>query len=249
MQIQFDHLVIFVNDLDSAVSKFKEQGLHVVYGGSHPMWGTYNALIYIGNAYIELIAVEHEHIFIQAAEQPYTLHETYEFNTRKNGYTRMAMRTTDGQMIANILKETGYDVHGPDTFSRLTRSGDTVEWKMVHPGVQDRSAIFPFIIQWNSPDDERFKALRAQHIIAPHEVGDVVISEVHVHEGDLKVIATFYEALQIPVVKREGRLIVQVGTTEINYYAEPLTNPTIVLKNSDVEKVFIFEETLYKFTK
>ncbi len=249
MHIQFDHLVIFVNDLDKAVFKFKEQGLHVVYGGSHPMWGTYNALIYIGKAYIELIAVEHEDIYSQAAEKPYTLHETYALNTRKNGYTRMAMRTMDGQPVANALEVAGFDVHGPDSFSRLTRTGDTVEWKMVHIGVEERRAIFPFIIQWSSPDEERFKTLRTQNFIAPHMVGDVILSEVHVHEGDLQLLATFYEAMQIPVVKAEGRLIVQVGETKVYYYADCVMNPTIVLKNADVEKVFTCDETLYKITK
>ena len=245
MQILFDHIVIFVDDLDESVDYFREKGFHVVYGGSHPMWGTYNALIYIGKAYLELIAIEYEPVFKNAAMQPYTLHETYALNRRANGYTRFALRTNQSDEVANLLKGVNFDVHGPDQFSRNTRTGDTVRWQMVHAGVHDRSATLPFIIQWEIPDDVRFESLRAQNIIAMHTVGDVIISEVHTHEGDLKQLATFYEALHIPIRKEEKSLTVELGETKVMYYSEPLTQSKIVFKKAHNSNEFTFDQTVY----
>lgn len=245
MQILFDHIVLFVDDLDESVDYFREKGFHVVYGGSHPMWGTYNALIYIGKAYLELIAIEHEPVFKSAALQPYTLHETYALNERASGYTRFALRTNQSAGVADLLKGANFDVHGPDRFSRNTRTGDTVRWQMVHAGFRDRSTTLPFIIQWDMPDDVRFKSLRAQNIIAPHPVGDVVISEVHTHEGDLKQLATFYEALHIPILKEEKQLTVELGETKVIYYSERLPQAKIVFKNADDSNEFTFNQTVY----
>ena len=245
MRIKFDHIVLFVDDLDKSVNYFREKGFHVMYGGSHPMWGTYNALIYIGEAYLELIAIEYEDVFKSAASKPYTLHETYALNERRNGYTRFALRTDRGGVIANTLKDANFDVHGPEQFSRKTRLGDTVRWQMVHAGVHDRSATLPFIIQWEIPDDVRFASLRAQNIIAPHIVGDVIISEIHTHEGNLKQLMLFYEALRIPTLKQENCLTVELGETRVIYYSEPLPQSKIVFKNANDSNEFILDHTVY----
>ena len=245
MHIQFDHIVIFVENLDQAVQFFKEQKFHVVYGGSHPMWGTYNALIYIGESYLELIAIEHEHVFKDAALQPYTLHETYANNERKNGYTRFALRTEQAKVIADRLKSAHFNVHGPDPFSRKTRTGDIIKWQMVHAGIEDRSTTLPFIIQWSLPDDDRLNSLRAQNIIAPHPIGEINLSEIHIHEGDLQQLAAFYNAIQIPVIKEENQLTVQLGETKVIYYSDPTILPKIVLKNANISNEFIFDQTMY----
>ncbi len=245
MQILFDHIVLFVDDLEESVDYFRKKGFHVVYGGSHPMWGTYNALIYIGKSYLELIAIEHEHVYKNAALQPYTLHETYSLNERANGYTRFALRTNQSTYVADLLKGAGFDVHGPDRFSRNTRTGDTVQWQMVHAGVHDRSTTLPFIIQWDIPDDDRFESLRAQTIIAPHTVGDVNLSEVHIHEGDLQQLAAFYTALHIPIMMEQKYLTVELGKTKVIYYSEPLTQSKIVFKNADDSNEFTFDQTNY----
>ena len=245
MHIKFDHLVIFVEHLDQAVQFFKEQKFHVVYGGSHPMWGTYNALIYIGESYLELIAIEHEHVFKDAALQPYTLHETYAIKGRKNGYTRFALRTDQSAVVANILKGVNFDVYGPDQFSRTTPTGDSIQWQMVHAGVEDRSATLPFIIQCSLPEDVRFKSLRAQNIIAPHLIGEIELSEIHIHEGDLQQLAVFYDAIQIPVNKEDNQLKVQIGETKVVYYSDPTISPKIILKKADNSNEFIFDQTMY----
>ena len=244
MHIKFDHIVIFVKHLDQAVQFFKEHKFHVVYGGSHPMWGTYNALIYIGESYLELIAIEHEHVFKDAALQPYTLHETYAINELKNGYTRFALRTDQSAVVADILKGANYDVHGPNQFSRTTPTGNSIQWQMVHAGVKDRSITLPFFIEWSLPDDVRFNSLRAQNIIASHPVGEIKLSEIHIHEGNLQQLAVFYEAIQIPVNKEDNQLTVQLGETKLVYYSTS-TMPKIVLINANDSNEFIFDQTVY----
>ena len=177
--------------------------------------------------------------------QPYTLHETYAINERANGYTRFALRTNQSAGVADLLKGANFDIHGPDQFSRNTRTGDTVRWQMVHAGVHDRSTTLPFIFQWDIPDDVRFESLRAQNIIAPHTVGDVNVSEVHIHEGDLQQLVVFYEALHIPIIMEEKHLTVELGETKVIYYSERLLQTKIVFKNANHSSEFTFDQTVY----
>ena len=57
MVARFDHLVVSVDDLDEAMSRWRASGVALERGGAHPV-GTVNALVRgPGPAYVELIAV------------------------------------------------------------------------------------------------------------------------------------------------------------------------------------------------
>jgi hypothetical protein len=56
--MRLDHLVVAVADLDAAGAALRERtGLAAVPGGEHPAWGTRNAIVPLGSAYLELVAV------------------------------------------------------------------------------------------------------------------------------------------------------------------------------------------------
>jgi hypothetical protein len=57
MTITFDHAIIFVNNLERAMTDFRSLGFSVVRGGEHTEMGTHNALIvFQDRTYIELLA-------------------------------------------------------------------------------------------------------------------------------------------------------------------------------------------------
>ena len=51
-----DHLIYAVRDLDAAAARFEALGLSSYAGGSHPLWGTSNRIVPLGDSYIELLA-------------------------------------------------------------------------------------------------------------------------------------------------------------------------------------------------
>jgi hypothetical protein len=56
--VQIDHIVIGVRDIDNAAAQFEARyGLTTIEGGRHPGWGTANRLIPLGAAYLELVTV------------------------------------------------------------------------------------------------------------------------------------------------------------------------------------------------
>lgn len=59
MSARIDHIILAVGpDLEAEAAAFSARtGLGVVAGGSHPAWGTRNAIVPLGDAYVELVAV------------------------------------------------------------------------------------------------------------------------------------------------------------------------------------------------
>lgn len=174
----FDHIVHFVEKPEQAIEDLKKEGLHVVAGGQHEVWGTYNSLSYFDLSYIEFISINNEEVFAEAAKQPYTLHESYEKNKRTNGLTRVALRTTTIEEDAEKFRKAGFDVHGPTAFSRTKPDGSVIRWQLLHIGKGSVKVSYPFFIQWDVQDEARREQLTVQGVIAPHAAGELKITEI-----------------------------------------------------------------------
>lgn len=162
MKFELDHIVHFVESPELAAKEFQQAGLLAVAGGTHEMWGTYNALCYLGLSYIELIGVFDEELLEKSSKQRYSLHETYKQKGYQNGLTRLALRVDNIQEVAEMFRAQGYDVYGPEVFSRVKPDGNIVAWQLLHVGKTDQEIDLPFFIQWNESDNERLSTLTAQ---------------------------------------------------------------------------------------
>lgn len=243
MNIKFDHIVFFVHNLDQAVLDFKQKGFHVVYGGSHPMWGTYNALIYFSSYYIELIAIENEAIFKNAATKPYTLHETIEINQRNSGLTRLAFRTNNSLLVAQNLQKNQFLVEGPETFSRNTPAGTTISWTLIHSG-QNNCRSLPFIIDWQKEDEVRFKELEKNGTIAPHQNEVTAIQSIIMPLKNSVENINFLNALNIPF-SQSGKTIKADLQSITIVYDETCITPEIRFVGGDSSASFTYEGTLF----
>jgi hypothetical protein len=237
--MKLDHIVVFVADLNEASRFFQEKGFHVVPGGSHPMWGTYNVLIYFEACYIELIAIEHESKFKQAAKQPYTLHETYALNQRQNGLTRIACRTQHDTMLAEMLQGDGFDVHGPERFSRNTPNGEQIFWHLVHVG-NSKNRSLPFFINWGMSDENRTMQLKEKGLLKQHRNATVDVAELTLGTTDLESTAHFYESCHLPITRLKDSIEVMIDQKKIVYF-ENLDDMKIVFTSEDTFQPFMFE--------
>ena len=175
---KIDHIVHFVDNPVEAMKDLGKQGLHVVPGGKHEQWGTFNALCYFDTAYIELIAIHDHEKFREAASIPYTLHETYARRNYENGLVRVAISTTTIEEDARSFRAAGFEVIGPDHFTRTRPDGSVVGWQLLHVGRKECQIELPFFIQWDQPEEERVQEMQSLGIIQEHEAGPLQIAEV-----------------------------------------------------------------------
>lgn len=66
--MRIDHIILACADLDADAAAFAARtGLGVVAGGVHPAWGTRNAIVPLGGAYVELVGVEDPEVAARSA--------------------------------------------------------------------------------------------------------------------------------------------------------------------------------------
>jgi Glyoxalase-like domain len=132
-----------VTDLDRAAARFLEDvGLVSVAGGRHPGWGTANRIVPLGDAYLELIAVEDETV---ASGSPFGA-SVLRAVSDGDGWLTWAVR--DDRLDATAAR-LGLAIGAGE---RARPDGRILRWRSA--GVDDptRSAELPFFIAWEGPD-------------------------------------------------------------------------------------------------
>lgn len=150
-----DHVVWAVDDLDAATLALGERGgLVALPGGTHPDWGTRNAIVPIGGAYLELIAIADKDL---AALNPFGRLVTAAV-AGGGGPCAYCVAVDDVNTVA-----AGQGLVATEGL-RIRADGSPLRWRIA--GVDDACADprLPFLITWPDP---------AEHpgtLSAPHRV-------------------------------------------------------------------------------
>ena len=140
-QAQLDHILLGVRDLEQGIAEFqKATGVTPVRGGRHPGRGTENALVSLSTAYIEIIAPR-----ANASDDFATFLRTLDRLTPAG----WAVGVHDAESVRKELIAKGFAVSPPQPGSRITPSGETLEW-VTFGDTQLRSDAVPFFIQWGA---------------------------------------------------------------------------------------------------
>ncbi|VDG96615.1 Uncharacterised protein [Lysinibacillus sphaericus] len=157
--MKLDHVVWFTKRTPETVSS-QYPGANV--GGRHEQWGTYNALLYMQNAYIEWLAIENEDI-AKSSTHPLVELLKHDLSTFGEGWGTLCVSTDDIQALDDRLLAMGMETSGVLDASRLTSSGTLKKWKMLFVLEEDLTDLpAPFFIQWEESEETRRNVLRAE---------------------------------------------------------------------------------------
>ena len=200
MQSHIDHLVLAVPDLATAMEEIKELlGVEPAMGGRHPGWGTWNALVSLGDrTYLELIAADPENQ-IPGIQCPDIF--TSEGTARMIGWFA---KCQDLKRNHEVLMANGVCTGEVKAGSRMLPDGRTLQWQLTDPNVMVLHGIFPMLIDWGhsphpaatAPRGCRLDELRLFHPEAT-EVERLMSSigiEQTVHQGEQPSISVVIEA-------------------------------------------------------
>lgn len=249
MNFQFDHLVHFVKHPLVTIEELKTQGLHAVEGGKHENYGTYNALCYFDLSYIELIGVFDQQLADKATGTKYSLRDTFQKDNYIEGFSRVALRSSNLEVVAEHFRNAGLEVFGPAPLSRRRPDGSVVSWKLLFAGNPNDQVELPFFIQWDESDEDRKQDLIHQSAIAPHQAGNVSLSSVGFAVNDVeKVVENWSKYLDLQVgesfidesLQAKGQRLILAGGDLVFYspIGEGLVSKTLEERG---EKPFIVE--------
>lgn len=153
MVTRFDHAVIAVRDLDEAIRQYRRLGFEVDPGGHHTGLGTYNALIRFGLDYIELISIYDQDEVVRSGPRGTTLQDLLQ--KRAGALAAFALATNTIQQEAAHFRQTGLEAAGPFPMERLRLDDHLLQWRLLVPQGISYRRPWPFIIQWDAPDEQR----------------------------------------------------------------------------------------------
>ena len=186
--MQIDHVLIAVPDLGPSVRAVEEQlGMLSLEGGRHPAWGTANRIVPLGEAYLELVAVEDE----AAAETVPFGRWVARSMTDRPKPMGWAVRVEHLDETANRL---GLTV---GSGSRARPDGRTISWRAAGIETAASEPSLPFFIEWANDAD-----LPGRTPVA-HGLDGMRIARL-VIDGDPDRLATWLGEHELPVEIRRG---------------------------------------------
>jgi catechol 2,3-dioxygenase-like lactoylglutathione lyase family enzyme len=153
MITRFDHAVIAVRDLEAAIRQYQRLGFEVRPGGKHTGRGTYNAIFRFGLDYLELISIYDRNELSARELSGATLAEFLDRN--EGGLVGYALAAQDIEQEAERFRQAGLQAQGPFAMQRLRPDGRELSWRLLVPGGTPWRRPWPFLIQWDAPDEQR----------------------------------------------------------------------------------------------
>lgn len=137
-----DHLVWATASIDDAARTLRDaHGLAVLPGGEHPAWGTRNAVVPLGDNYLELVEVAEP----DAPDVGFT-RRVRAVAREGGGPALWCERVHDIDDVATAL---GYDVIPG---RRENRDGSVLSWRVAGMPQACADPSTPFLIEWDDPD-------------------------------------------------------------------------------------------------
>lgn len=147
-----DHLVYAVPDLAEAIDWFDEAtGVRPAVGGAHDGMGTWNALVSLGECYLELIAPDPAQPDppVSGMPRPFGLDDVLAPGGTGPALVGFAVRPDDDETfddVADRMADAGRDPGPAADMSRVTPGGDRLAWRLTFP----TERTVPFVIDWGA---------------------------------------------------------------------------------------------------
>ncbi len=193
-----DHIVVVVEELESAIQSYTLAGFTVVRGGKHSI-GTHNALIaFADGTYIELIAFQN----------PIPGHPWQTALEKGGGIIDFCMRTDNLEADVEAIRRAGATMGEPSAMTRDRPDGYRLSWVLAIPQAPFNGQV-PFLIKDETPRDERVPRDRT------HQNGAVGLATLAIAVEDPGATARYYAR----VLGRPGTPVshAELGATGVEF--------------------------------
>lgn len=202
MTLSIDHIIIYVEDLQSAINQYREAGFTTNYGGQHADGITENGLIVFSDgSYLELIALVEGKPYAEAGFKG-LLKESGQ------GYTGLAFQSDAIEADLSAIAERGITVGEIREGSRARPDGELLQWKMAFI----ENAMSPFVIQDVTDRDLRVP-LNPEN--TTHDNGARGIHEVLIRVSDFEQTLELFSNIMGTPMKFPGSARFEIGTSAV----------------------------------
>jgi hypothetical protein len=188
MFTRIDHVMICVPDLPRGMEQYRKIGFNIYPGGAHPGKGTYNAIAFNRDDYIELLAIRDEAENRAAVRAPGApVAGLADFISAGGGIRYVILQSDDLAADVAAMRGRGIDVSDPVEGGRHTPSGKELRWKTAVPGPGNPLPVA--FIQQLTPIEERRSTVE---IAGNHPNGAYALERAYIVTNDAAAAAAIY---------------------------------------------------------
>lgn len=145
---RIDHLVLAVPDLDTGIEFVRETlGVEAVPGGHHPVYGTRNALVSLGDAcYLEIIGPDND-VLDTDEVKVFGIHAL-----DRPRLVTWAARSDDLEDLVESARTEMVDLGAVTSGSRRLADGQELTWNFTDPLAARHGGVLPFFIDWGDSE-------------------------------------------------------------------------------------------------
>lgn len=228
MLLGLDHLVVAVVSPEVAAAELERVvGLVCTGGGRHPLWGTHNRLAWLGDTYVELIAVFDPSLTARGAVSRAVAKALALAGGQDAGLVTYAVASDDAASDVAVLRAGGSALADLESRSRTRPDGEVVRWRAAFPPVLGPGEP-PFLIDHELVGAEWGDAARAARASQVHPVGGAArVSAIELPCPDVAAVAARYgSTLGIGIDPASGHGA--VGDQEIRLVSSASADPAVV---------------------
>jgi hypothetical protein len=218
MLLGIDHIVLATEDPDATAAELATKlGLAATGGGRHEALGTFNRLVWLGDAYLELLGVFDRDL----ASGSWLGRPALETVERGGGLVSWAIAVDDVDEALRWGPPIG-GLEGPIDGERRREDGRVVRWRLARPAVP--SPTEPFVIEHDRTGAEWTDEDRAARADEQHPAGGRVrLAGLEVETASPAVAAGRIRKLLAAAVEPAGRGVVRVrlGPHEVRLAVPP----------------------------
>src|SRR3989442_7813212 len=204
--------MICVSDLQQGIAAYTRLGFRVYSGGVHHGQGTHNAIAFLQDDYLELLAV-------RAGERHLASAGLVEFLARGGGFRYVVVQSDDLAADVAAMRHRGVDVGDPIAGGRRTPAGQELRFKVAQLGASN--ALPVLFIQHLTPLDQRKRQVfRA----GDHPNAVLHTDRVYIAVDDVaKAAETYGVVLGMPVPRLERGNVIKADMAVVNLGPTRLT--------------------------
>ncbi len=167
-----DHLVIACLDPDAAAAELEQAvGLAATGGGRHEDLGTFNRLVWLADAYVELVGIEDREL---ALAKPFGRAVVRALEERGGGLVTYALTDDELEVTVAALRAAGSGIGPVVRGSRRRADDELVEWWTADPEELGPEQV-PFLIQHAVTGAEWSRAAIEARATSAHPLGSPAI--------------------------------------------------------------------------
>jgi catechol 2,3-dioxygenase-like lactoylglutathione lyase family enzyme len=217
MFTRIDHVMICVPDLQQGMEQYRRMGFSIHAGGVHTGKGTHNAIAFLQDDYIELLAIRDPAEHRAASARPGSTHaDLASFIEAGGGIRYIILQSDDLAAEVAAMRSRGVDVSDVVDGGRRTPGGQELRWKAAALGPGNPLPVF--FIQHVTPLAERRRQVPDA---GRHPNGVYTIERAYVVVPDAEAAAATYARvlglpqppLQRGTVIMADMAVFQVGPT------------------------------------